>query len=107
MRKQQPNRLRRLDAMDGMKNGLRRVLLWMLFACVPWLAIAQTGGAETGSTTAFKWNATDALVGRWALGFEQSVGANFALGLEMDFIHRERFMEFKVDRTHGIRQTMR
>ena len=81
--------------MDGIKNGLRRVLLWMLFACVPWLAIAQTGGAETGSTTAFKWNATDALVGRWALGFEQSVGTSFALGLEMDFIHRERLMEFK------------
>ncbi len=95
MRKQQSNRLQRLDAMDGMKNGLRRVLLWMLFACAPWLAIAQTEGAETGSTTALKWNATDALVGRWALGIEQSVGANFALGLELDFIHRERFMEFK------------
>lgn len=95
MQKQQPNRLQRLDAMDGMKNGLRHVLLWMLFACAPWLATAQTEGAETGSRTALKWNATDALVGRWALGFEQSVGANFALGLELDFIHRERFMEFK------------
>ena len=85
----------RLDVMDGMKKGLRSALLWMILASAPWQALAQTEGNEKGSTTAFKWNATDALVGRWALGFGQSVGANFALGLELDFIHRERFMEFK------------
>ncbi len=67
----------------------------MIFASAPRLALAQTEGTETGSITAFKWNATDALVGRWSLGFEQSVGTNFALGLELDFIHRERFMELK------------
>ena len=78
-----------------MKNGLRSLLLWMIFASAPGLAIAQTEGTEQGLTTALKWNATDALVGRWALGFEQSVGANIALGLELDFIHRQRFMEFK------------
>ena len=66
--------------MEGMKNGLRSQLLWMLFASAPWLTIAQTEGNEKGSTTEFKWNTTDALVGRWALGFEKSVGANFALG---------------------------
>lgn len=81
--------------MDIMKNGLRSLLLWMIFASAPGLAIAQTEGTEQGLTMAFKWNATDALVGRWALGFEQSVGANIALGLELDFIHRQRFMEFK------------
>ena len=48
MQKQQPNRLQRLDAMDGMKNGLRRVLLWMLFACAPWLAVAQTRRIRDG-----------------------------------------------------------
>ena len=77
-----------------MENVLRSVLLWMFVANSTGHMIAQTEGNETGSTTAFKWNATDALVGRWALGFEHSVGANFALGLELDFIHRERFMEF-------------
>jgi hypothetical protein len=81
--------------MDVMKNGLRSLLLWMIFASAPGLAIAQTEGTEQGLTSAFKWNATDALVGRWALGFEQSVGANIALGLELDFIHRQRLMEFK------------
>ena len=77
-----------------MENVLRSVLLWMFVANSTGHMIAQTEGNETGSTTAFKWNATDALVGRWALGFEHSVGANYALGLELDFIYRERFMEF-------------
>ena len=81
--------------MDGITSGLCNVLLWMIVASSPCYVIAQTEGIEKRSTTAFKWNATDALVGRWALGFEQSVGTNFALGLELDFIHRERFMEFK------------
>lgn len=81
--------------MNVMKIMMRSVLLWMFVANSTWHVIAQTEGNEKGSTTAFKWNATDALVGRWALGFEQSIGANFALGLELDFIHRERFMEFK------------
>ena len=80
--------------MNVMKIMMRSLLLWMFVANSTWHVIAQTEGNEKGSTTAFKWNATDALVGRWALGFEHSVGTNFALGLELDFIHRERFMEF-------------
>ena len=80
--------------MNVMENVLRSVLLWIFVANSTWHVIAQTEGNGKGSTTAFKWNATDALVGRWAFGFEHSVGANFALGLELDFIHRERFMEF-------------
>lgn len=80
--------------MNVMENVLRSVLLWMFVVSSMGHVIAQTEENEKGSTTAFKWNTTDALVGRWALGFEHSVGANYALGLELDFIHRERFMEF-------------
>ena len=80
--------------MNVMENVLRSVLLWMFVAISTGHVIAQTEENEKGSTTTFKWNTTDALVGRWALGFEHSVGANYALGLELDFIHRERFMEF-------------
>ena len=81
--------------MNVMKIMMRSVLLWIFVASSTWHLIAQTEGNEKGSTTAFKWNATDAFVGRWALGFEQSVGAHYSLGLELDFIHRERFIEFK------------
>ena len=76
-----------MNAVNVMENVLRSVLLWMFVASSTGHIIAQTEGNETGSTTVFKWNATDALVGRWALGFEHSVGANLALGLELDFIH--------------------